>query len=85
MALACLAALALTSCGFKSQGSKEQIENARQEAEEMTGAFRENLRQNEGVKVVNLPDAQNKAAAEDENSTEIIVSEEPAPAPAAEK
>ena len=69
----------LTSCGGKSQANKEQIENARQEAAEMTEEYRGS------IKVVDLSDTSSQKVQNlDEGTTEIIVSEAPAPE-AAEK
>lgn len=65
-------AAVLTSCGGKSQANKEQIENARQEAAEMTEEYRGS------IKVVDLSDTSSQKVQNlDEGTTEIIVSEAP--------
>lgn len=65
-----IAATALVSCGKKSEANKEQIENARQEAEDMTKGFDASK---------SMKPAQGKVKFDTSGVTEIVVSEEPAP------
>lgn len=68
-ALALVSASVLSSCGKKSEANKEQIENARQEAEDMTKGFDASK---------SLKPGSAKVVFDTETTTEIVISEEPA-------
>ena len=62
----------MAACGGKSKANKEQIENAREEAGEMTSGF-------DAAKSMKPSQTTAQVIMDTEEVTEIVVSEEPAP------
>lgn len=83
--VAIISLLALGSCGKKSEANREQIENARQEAVEMTKDYDASKSMKPGSDKAAAQKAapesaeKGKVVINNESSTEIIVSEVPAP------
>lgn len=75
--VALVAMSTLCACGKKSEANKEQIESARQEADEMTKGFDVNKSMKPGSDAA-AKETQGKVVMDTETTTEIIVSEEPA-------
>lgn len=70
----------LSSCGKKSEANREQIENARDEANEMLKGYDPSKSMNPTVDSA-AAQAEGKVTYDTSTTTEIIVSEEPAPQP----
>ena len=80
-----LSSFCLTSCGGKSEANKEQIENARQDADDMIKGYKPSVgapnSQTQPAPATAAPvaPASSKVTYDTTPVTEIIVSEEPAP------